>query len=123
MILPPAHYCYYSLTLLSLAVRACRSVQTPFIQDGAEQSSRPNIVFFLTDDQDLHMDSLAYMPYLKKHITDHGLSFQSHYCTVALCCPSRASMWTGKAAHNTNITDLNPPYGWYLLSFASPPAS
>ncbi|KAK4497361.1 hypothetical protein PRZ48_011812 [Zasmidium cellare] len=74
---------------------------------------QPNIVFVLTDDQDLHMDSLSYMPLLKKHIADEGLSFKRHYCTVALCCPSRVSLWTGKAAHNTNVTDVNPPYGGY----------
>jgi N-acetylglucosamine-6-sulfatase len=74
---------------------------------------RPNIVFVLTDDQDLHMDSLSYMPLLKKHVVDHGTSFSNHYCTVALCCPSRVSLWTGKAAHNTNVTDINPPWGGY----------
>ncbi|SMY28856.1 unnamed protein product [Zymoseptoria tritici ST99CH_1A5] len=73
--------------------------------------SQPNIIFILTDDQDLHLDSLSYMPYLKKHLTDQGTSFKRHYCTVALCCPSRVSLWTGKAAHNTNVTDVNPPYG------------
>lgn len=59
------------------------------------------------------MDSLAYMPFLKHHVADHGTFFRRHYCTVALCCPFRASMWTGKAAHNTNITDLHPPWGGY----------
>ena len=68
-------------------------------------------MFILTDDQDLHMDSLSYMPYVKHHLTDHGLTFKRHFCTVALCCPSRVSLWTGLAAHNTNVTDINPPYG------------
>ena len=72
---------------------------------------QPNIIFILTDDQDLHMDSLSYMPHLKRHITEQGTTFNKHYCTVALCCPSRVSLWTGKAAHNTNVTDVNPPYG------------
>lgn len=74
-------------------------------------NNRPNIVFILTDDQDLHMDSLAYMPYLQKHLVDEGTSYERHYCTIALCCPSRVSLWTGKAAHNTNVTDVSPPYG------------
>jgi hypothetical protein len=73
--------------------------------------SRPNIVFILTDDQDLHMNSLAYMPHVKKHLIDQGTFYQRHYCTIALCCPSRVSLWTGRAAHNTNVTDVNPPYG------------
>lgn len=40
-----------------------------------------------------------------------GASYVHHYCTVALCCPSRVNLWTGRAAHNTNVTDLAPPYG------------
>jgi len=77
---------------------------------------RPNIVFILTDDQDLHMDSLKYMPHTRRRITEQGTSFSNHYCTVALCCPSRVSLWTGKAAHNTNVTDVNPPHGKHSLS-------
>lgn len=72
----------------------------------------------LTDDQDLHMDSLSYMPYLKKHVTEQGTTFGKHYCTVAQCCPSRVTIWTGKAAHNTNVTDVNPPYGRCLRQFS-----
>ncbi|KAF8849477.1 Arylsulphatase [Acephala macrosclerotiorum] len=63
-------------------------------------TERPNIVFILTDDQD-------------KHLLDQGTYFDKHYCTTAVCCPSRVTLWTGKAAHNTNITDVNPPYGGY----------
>ncbi|KAI0968702.1 arylsulfatase-like protein [Xylaria arbuscula] len=74
---------------------------------------RPNIVFILTDDQDLHMGSLDYMPFVKEQLIDRGTSFRKHFCTTALCCPSRVSLWTGKAAHNTNVTDVLPPYGGY----------
>ncbi|EXJ54205.1 arylsulfatase [Cladophialophora yegresii CBS 114405] len=80
---------------------------------GSGSESRPNIIFILTDDQDLHMNSLAYMPYVKKHLIDEGTFYQRHYCTIALCCPSRVSLWTGRASHNTNVTDVNPPYGGY----------
>ena len=72
---------------------------------------QPNIIFILTDDQDVHMNSLDYMPSLQKHIISQGTSYTHHYCTVSLCCPSRVSLFTGKAAHNTNVTDLYPPYG------------
>ena len=76
-------------------------------------SKRPNVVFILTDDQDLHLQSLDYLPYLKKHLLDQGTFYKRHFCTIALCCPSRVSLWTGKAAHNTNVTDVSPPYGGY----------
>lgn len=74
---------------------------------------RPNVIFILTDDQDLHMNSLNYLPYVKKHLTDQGTYFKKHYCTVAICCPSRVNLWTGRAAHNTNVTDVSMPYGGY----------
>lgn len=76
-----------------------------------DAASRPNIVFILTDDQDVHLESLKYMPLVKKHLLDQGTYYNKHYCTTAVCCPSRVTLWTGKAAHNTNITDVNPPYG------------
>ncbi|KAJ5263562.1 hypothetical protein N7478_011167 [Penicillium angulare] len=77
------------------------------------QCQRPNIVFILTDDQDTHLNSLDYMPHVKRHLLDKGTLFRNHYCTTAVCCPSRVTLWTGKMAHNTNITDVNPPYGGY----------
>jgi len=81
------------------------------------QGKRPNIVFILTDDQDLHMQSLDYLPLIKKHLIDKGTFFKRHYCTTAICCPSRVSLWTGKLAHNTNVTDVSPPYGTFPIPF------
>lgn len=81
------------------------------IGNSGGSGNRPNIVFILTDDQDLHMQSLDYMPLVKKHLIDQGTFFKRHFCTIAICCPSRVSLWTGRAAHNTNVTDVNPPYG------------
>lgn len=77
------------------------------------EEKRPNIVMILTDDQDLHMGSLDFMPQTRRLIADEGTTFSNHFCTVALCCPSRVTLWTGKAAHNTNVTDVNPPHGWF----------
>ncbi|KAL5316375.1 hypothetical protein ACEPPN_015420 [Leptodophora sp. 'Broadleaf-Isolate-01'] len=78
-----------------------------------QNATQPNIVFILTDDQDLQMDSMNYLPLIKKHLSDQGMFYSQHYCTVAVCCPSRVNLWTGRAAHNTNVTDLVPPYGGY----------
>ncbi|KAI4862398.1 Arylsulphatase [Hypoxylon rubiginosum] len=83
------------------------------IDGGRRLRPQPNIVFILTDDQDLHMNSLDYMPFVQKHLLDHGTLFRRHFCTTALCCPSRVTLWTGKAAHNTNVTNVVPPYGGY----------
>ena len=75
-----------------------------------------NIVFILTDDQDAALDSISYMPRLNKHLIKKGTSFVNHFTTTAICCPSRVALWTGKQPHNTNVTDVNPPYGEYLSS-------
>ncbi|KAK3071106.1 hypothetical protein LTR53_009240 [Teratosphaeriaceae sp. CCFEE 6253] len=103
-------------TLSAVALLACMirgSRAAPAEQEPLAASRRPNIVFILSDDQDLHMDSLSYMPLLQKHLTDHGTTYERHFCTNALCCPSRVSLWTGLASHNTNVTDVNPPHGGY----------
>lgn len=76
--------------------------------------TRPNFVFIMTDDQDLHLNSLEYMPKVQQYLGQNGTFFSKHFCTVALCCPSRVSLLTGRAAHNTNVTDVNPPYGKFL---------
>lgn len=93
------------------AVAKAQDSQAPLFGSGPEKATRPNIVFVLTDDQDLHMDSLKFTPLIQKHLIDQGTAYKRHFCTTAVCCPSRASLWTGKLAHNTNVTDLNPPYG------------
>lgn len=51
------------------------------------------------------------MPNVKSMIGAEGVTYQKHYCTVALCCPSRVNFFTGRAAHNTNVTSLGLPYG------------
>ncbi|KAI0193947.1 arylsulfatase [Xylaria flabelliformis] len=90
---------------------AQNEIQIPLTSQDAPR--RPNVVFILTDDQDARLESLQYMPLVKKHLIEQGTYFNKHYCTTAICCPSRVTLWTGKTPHNTNVTDVNPPYGGY----------
>ncbi|PYH98424.1 Arylsulphatase [Aspergillus ellipticus CBS 707.79] len=82
-------------------------------QPSSAASPRPNIVFILVDDQDLQMDSVLYTPRINRHLVQQGTFYTNHFVTTALCCPSRVSLWTGKQAHNTNVTEIYPPYGGY----------
>ncbi|KAJ3572537.1 hypothetical protein NPX13_g5020 [Xylaria arbuscula] len=77
------------------------------------RAQRPNIVFIMTDDQDLHLGSLDYQPVVKRELIEKGTTFSRHYVTVAKCCPSRASLLRGMAGHNTNITEVSAPGGNY----------
>jgi len=79
--------------------------------NAANTTTKPNFILIMTDDQDLHMDSLKYMPAVQKHFGNGGTFHEKHYCTVSQCCPSRVSLLTGKAAHNTNVTAVTEPYG------------
>ena len=77
----------------------------------ATAAKKPNVIVIMADDQDLLLDSMSVMPHVKSQIADQGVTYNKHYCTVAWCCPSRVNFLTGRAAHNTNITALSPPYG------------
>jgi N-acetylglucosamine-6-sulfatase len=76
-------------------------------------AKRPNIIMILTDDQDRRLGSLDYMPNLQRLVLARGLTNTNHYGTVALCCPARATLLRGQAAHNTNITHVGGPGGGY----------
>jgi len=64
------------------------------------QPGRPNIVFVLTDD--LSFDLLQFMPHVRA-LERQGLSFRNYYVSDSLCCPSRASIFTGSFPHNTGV--------------------
>lgn len=108
----------FLLPLLALSV-GCQALATQqvLLEESAVSGRKPNFLFILTDDQDLRMNSPAYMPRTQAKIKDKGTEFQNHFVTTSLCCPSRVSLWTGRQAHNTNVTDVKPPYGRYLRPF------
>ena len=64
-------------------------------------TDKPNILFIFTDDQDARMDSISYMPNVKKHLIDQGTVYRNHYATIAVCCPSRVGLLRGQYAHYT----------------------
>jgi arylsulfatase A-like enzyme len=72
--------------------------------------SHPNIVFILTDD--LSMDLLPYMGHVLA-MEQRGLSFSDYFVSDSLCCPSRASIFTGNFPHNTGILSNTAPGGGY----------
>ena len=97
--------------LLLLAATGAASIAAAQPVNDSTTTPKPNFIFIMTDDQDLHLNSLDYQASVQKHFAQQGTWFKKHFCTVALCCPSRVSLLTGKAAHNTNVTDVSAPYG------------
>ncbi|KAL6236185.1 hypothetical protein BDW75DRAFT_229751 [Aspergillus navahoensis] len=76
-------------------------------------AAKPNILFILTDDQGKYMGGLDHMPRLQDLLVQKGATYSKHFCSTAVCCPSRANIWTGRMPHNTNVTDVSLPYGGY----------
>jgi len=74
------------------------------------RSRRPNIVFVLTDD--LSRDLVPFMPQVQA-MKEHGLSFDNYFVSDSLCCPSRASIFTGNFPHDTHVLGNTLPAGGF----------
>jgi arylsulfatase A-like enzyme len=66
---------------------------------------RPNIVFVLMDDFSLEL--LATMPNALR-MQSEGATYDNAFVVDSLCCPSRASIFTGQAPHQTGVLTNTP---------------
>ena len=75
---------------------------------------RPNIIFILTDDQTLsEMSSLQSTQSL---LDDRGVSFRRAYINYPVCCPSRATIFSGQYMHNHHVRgNAKPNGGWWAF--------
>lgn len=82
-----------------------------FAQGGAR---RRNVIFILSDDH--RYDAMGFLkgqewletPQMDR-MAREGVYFKNAFVTTALCSPSRATVLTGKYAHNHKIVDNNTP--------------
>jgi len=75
---------------------------------GAE---RPNVVVVMTDDQDYR--SMWALPKVRRLVAARGTTFARSVVNFPLCCPSRATYYSGEYAHNHGVLWNNFPQGGY----------
>ena len=80
-------------------------------------NARPNILILCIDQWDRRMllPKDVELPAMAR-LEAQGVGFDRHYCTVPICTPSRATMWTGVHAKQVGLWD-NTNFAWiYELS-------
>ena len=75
----------------------------------AQAPAAPNLVVIETDDQTVaDLDS---MPLTRELIGGEGVTFRESFVSLSQCCPSRATLLTGRYAHNHGVLSSAPPFG------------
>jgi arylsulfatase A-like enzyme len=78
---------------------------------------KPNIVVVLTDD--MRADELRFLPAVRR-LQSSGVTFTRALSADSLCCPARATLLTGKLAHNhRTIGNTDATHGGYPVFAAN----
>ncbi len=90
--------------LVAIAVLGLDLVSTPIRSRAVPTERRPNVLIILTDDQRAP-GTMGVLPHVRRWFGRQGRTFTEALDTTPLCCPSRASLFTGRYAHNTGVVD------------------
>jgi len=71
---------------------------------------RPDVVVIVTDDQ--RWDMLEAMPVVQRELVGKGITFRNAFVVNPECCPSRASILTGRYSHGTGVYTNDGPTGF-----------
>ena len=66
-----------------------------------EPAPKPNVLVIVTDDQ--RRETMGVMPATRRLFRKEGTTFTNAFATTPLCCPARASIMSGRYAHNHGI--------------------
>lgn len=97
--------------MLALVGTLGLAIAKPFGASAAS-SSEPNVVLIVSDDQTL--EEMRALPNTTSLIGGAGVTFDRAYVSYPLCCPSRATIFSGQYMHNHNVRGNSLPDGsWY----------
>lgn len=97
-----------SLLLAPLAVLgplAAAPLETTAPPETPTATARPNILIVVTDDQPVGM--MSAMPRTTQWLASGGVDFRNAIAPTPLCCPARATIMSGRYAHNHGVQRLN----------------
>jgi arylsulfatase A-like enzyme len=100
-----------ALALVAALAAACDGGAAPAAPREAERP--PNILLVITDDQRATA-SMQALPTVRRLFVRGGRTYTNAFATTPLCCPSRASIVSGRYAHNHGVhtnddgMDLDP---------------
>ncbi|MDQ3954050.1 MAG: sulfatase [Actinomycetota bacterium] len=85
-------------TLAALSLVASGAVSTDDAEGGEEP--RPNVLLIITDDQ---RRGLQVMRQTRARLRERGVDYPRAHATTPICCPARATIFTGLYAHNHGV--------------------
>jgi arylsulfatase A-like enzyme len=65
--------------------------------------TKPNILLFLTDDQDLELGSMGAMPFAREQLVEGGTRLSNFFAHTPVCCPSRSELLSGRYFQNIRV--------------------
>lgn len=114
-------YSFCSLFLVVFALTSCSSKKKDRDKEDTEESSRPNIVFIMSDDHAYQAVSaygkgLNHTPYIDS-LAQEGMRFDEAYVNNSLCAPSRASIISGKYSNNSSVKKIGDVFDGSQTTF------
>lgn len=76
----------------------------------ASAAQQPNVLLILTDDQ--RAGTQVAMPTVMRELVAQGTSYPNAFVPTSWCCPSRASLLSGKFAHNSGVWENASSSAW-----------
>src|SRR3954447_3991045 len=76
------------------------------------EAKPPNIVFILTDDLSWDLVNPRFTPHIVA-LERRGETFDHYFVADSLCCPSRATIFTGEYPHDTGVLANVGRFGGY----------
>jgi N-acetylglucosamine-6-sulfatase len=100
------------VSVLVLMAFLLAGIGLPGRVETASAGTRPNIVMLVLDDQDVTVSPFwDAMPIVRDRIRNQGLTFTNAFAPTPICCPARATLWTGLYGHNTGVLSNGGDYG------------